>query len=133
MADRDAWATKLAEEYERRKHRAVPPASVPTPNPPTPKQDTFNHQPPTAASPTSPETRSKPSPSILRAASSSSGTRSKSSPIVQREADGPLADEEEKMIAEMLQGIRARLPPEYEERRKKALQVCILYSDPDQY
>ncbi|EKM81825.1 hypothetical protein AGABI1DRAFT_126182 [Agaricus bisporus var. burnettii JB137-S8] len=99
-AERDAWASRLAEGS------------------PNAQSSTSNSRPSTYAPP---ETRNNQFPPTPQATSSSE-IRNKPSPIVRREATGPLSDEEEDLIAEMLQEIRAQLPPEYEERRRKALQ-----------
>ncbi|XP_006461958.1 hypothetical protein AGABI2DRAFT_118809 [Agaricus bisporus var. bisporus H97] len=117
-AERDAWASRLAEGYERRRNQAVPPIFIPTPRSPNAQSSTSNSRPSTYAPP---ETRNNQFPPTPQATSSSE-IRNKPSPIVRREATGPLSDEEEDLIAEMLQEIRAQLPPEYEERRRKALQ-----------
>lgn len=107
MADRDAWASNLKAEYERRKglrSQTMPPVTTPVPK---------------AARPATTTATNRPAPS-----STPSTTKGRPPPVIQREPPPPpLSDEEEKLIAEILQEVRAHLPPEYEERRRKALQV----------
>ncbi|KAF9453578.1 DnaJ-domain-containing protein [Macrolepiota fuliginosa MF-IS2] len=103
MADRDVWASNLKAEYERRKvsrSQTMPPISIPVPKPPRPTVRT-----------------NRPS------SATSSAPKSRPPPVAPRESPSPLlSDEEEKMVEEILQEVRAHLPPDYEERRRKALQ-----------
>jgi len=104
-AERDAWAGTLKAQYEQRKvsrrqtvPATPPPVSIPDPKPPTTaKRHSYSS--------------SKPSV-----------PKSIPVPAAPREPPPLLSDEEEKLVKEILQDVRAHMPPEYEERRRRALQ-----------
>ncbi|KAF5362081.1 hypothetical protein D9756_002447 [Leucocoprinus leucothites] len=108
--DRETWASSLKAEYERRKvsrSQTSPPLSSPTPTP--------TYRPP-------------PTPRRPKSASTSTAPRPNPPPPKPRDPPRPpstqilLSDEEEEMIKEMLEEVRAQLPPDYEERRRRALE-----------
>ena len=98
--DREAWASSLKAEYERRKVSKSP-TSPPLSRPPP------------------------PSPALHRPTSAPSAPRPKPPPPTPREPppmQNTLPDQEQ-MIKEMLQELRAQLPPDYKERKRRVLQV----------
>ncbi|KXN86567.1 Chaperone protein DnaJ [Leucoagaricus sp. SymC.cos] len=127
--DRNAWANNLKAEYERRKvsrSYTAPPLSSPSSMPQQPRYPSMLYQPMRPSVPYQP----KPLSTANRQSRAAAPTTSKSKqqpprpqePPTPISPDGALSDQEEKIIAEMLQEIRAHLPPDYEERRRRALQ-----------
>jgi len=107
--DREAWASGLKAEYERRKATRRQASSVPN----------SQYWPESGRTFSAP--RPKPPPPPPR----------------QRCSVQNILPDQEQMIEEMLQQVRAQLPPDYEERKRRVLEVrqrwidlnsCLTYS-----
>jgi len=93
--DREAWASGLKAEYERRKAMRRQASSVPN----------TQYRPESGRTSFVPRPKAPPPPPRQRCS-------------VQNVLPG-----QEQMIEEMLQQVRAQLPPDYEERKRRVLEV----------